>query len=75
MAKGLLHETTAACHAMTNQKFGRLGLKVRFYASVSLRPKGEILRHARRFVHNGDILRKVFWCISALRLVFEHTLL
>ena len=47
-----------------------LGLKGRFYANVSFRPKGEILRHARRFVHNGDILRKVFWRISAL--VFEH---
>ena len=32
--------------------------------------KGEILRRACSFVHNGDILRKVFWRISAL--VFEH---
>ena len=47
-----------------------LDLKGKFYASVSFRPKGEILRHARRFVHNGDILRKVFWRTSAL--VFEH---
>ena len=47
-----------------------LGLKGRFYVSVSLRPKGKILRYARRFVHNGDTLRKVFWRISAL--VFEQ---
>ena len=47
-----------------------LDLKGRFYASVSFKTKGEILHHARRFVHNGDILRKVFWLISAL--VFEH---
>ena len=32
--------------------------------------KGEILRHARLFVHNRDILCKVFCRISAL--VFEH---
>ena len=45
--------------------------KLYSHALVHLsRPKGEILRHARRFVHNGDILRKVFWCICAL--VFEH---
>ena len=50
--------------------FPLIGLKGRFYASVSPRPKGEILCHARGFVHNGDILRKVFWRISAL--VFEH---
>ena len=47
-----------------------LDLKGRFYAIVFFRPKGEILRHARRFVHNSDILRKVFWRISAL--VFKH---
>jgi hypothetical protein len=45
----------------------------KIYANISFRPKGNILRHithARRFVHNGDILRKVFWRISAL--VFQH---
>ena len=29
------------------------------------RPKGEILCHARRSVHNGSILREIFWRISA----------
>ena len=33
----------------------------KFYASVSFKPKGEILHHARRFVHNGDILCKVYF--------------
>ena len=49
-----------------------LGLKGRFYASVSLRPiikRGDFTPRSR-FVHNGVILRKVFWRISAL--VFEH---
>ena len=27
----------------------------RILRNIALRPKGEILRHARRFVHNGDI--------------------
>ena len=47
-----------------------LDLKGRFYASISFRPKGGILCHACCFVHNGDILHKVFWHISAL--VFEY---
>ena len=37
-----------------------LDLKGRFYAIVLLRPKGEVLRHARRSVHNGHILRRYF---------------
>ena len=37
-----------------------LDLKGRFYAIVFLRPKGEILRHDRRSVRNGDILRRYF---------------
>jgi hypothetical protein len=47
-----------------------LDLKGRFYANVSFRPKEEISRRVPRFVQNGDILRKVFWRISAL--VFQH---
>ena len=42
-----------------------LDLNGRFYA-VFFRPKGKISRRAHRFVHNCDILRKVFWRISAL---------
>ena len=37
-----------------------LDLKGRFYAIVSLRPKGEILHHARRSVHNGNIYARYF---------------
>ena len=37
-----------------------LDLKGRFYANVSLRPKVEILRHARRSAHNSNIIREVF---------------
>ena len=37
-----------------------LDLKGRFYAIVFLRPKGEILRHDCRSVHNGDILHRYF---------------
>ena len=47
-----------------------LDLKGRFYASVTFRPKGEILHHAHRFVHN-DILRKIFGTYLPLH-VFEH---
>ena len=55
-----LHVATPSAGYVDNGVFWEilpLGLKGRFYASVSFRPKGEILRHARRFVHNGDILR------------------
>ena len=50
--------------------FSTIDLKERFYAGISFIPKGKILRHARRFVHNEDILCKIFWRISAL--MFEQ---
>ena len=41
-----------------------------FHEIFPLDLKGKILHHARCFVHNGNILCKLFWRIFAL--VFEH---
>ena len=43
-----------------------LGIKARFYANGFFRPKGKILRRNSRSVQNGNILRGVVLCKSAL---------